>query len=140
MRIKIRSHKRRVLAVPIILAVILAAGVFVSSSDLLRGALPWARPQMAVGEAAAATSATLKLQDLRPDLTGWHQDAIERSTLREVRDPRGNVTATFDEDVDAWVVRFSAPPQNGYSVNEATVVVDAESGRVRSASIDGWNP
>lgn len=139
MRDRVRRLRRRVIAIPIILGAMLAVGVLVSTSDLLGDALPWARPATAIGEGVASTTAIEKLGDLRPDIKGWRQDAIEHKTLTEVRDLNGNVSARFDEALDAWLVRLSAPAQGGYTNNVATVVIDAESGEVRSASVDGWN-
>lgn len=135
-----RRLMRPVVAVPLLMAASLAVGILAAESDVPGGLLPWTRPAGVSGGVEVVTTALQKLQAMRPDLNGWSQQAMTRQQMSELRDDRGNLTARFDGVVDVWVIRFTAPEQLGYAVNEATILIDVQSGEVRSAVVNGWNP
>jgi len=59
--------------------------------------------------------------------------------LTRVRTADGKETGTFGRPLDAWVLEFSAPPQQGWAHVSAFAVVDATNGHVVSASVDEHN-
>ncbi|MDQ6710663.1 MAG: hypothetical protein M3Z11_08930 [Candidatus Dormibacteraeota bacterium] len=112
-----------------------------------------ARPPISEGQARAAALAQLSSTS---GVSGFHVVSARRVLSGDrVTDDSGNVISTQSRSAcptfgfpapgwlcpagPVWVLHFRAPPQNGFLLWEAYVVVDAQTGKVSSASTDGTN-
>jgi len=90
----------------------------------------------AVQRDAAIAAGLQQLQDLNPDVHGLSLTAAHLSHgLRRIAGDGGRMLFTATDSLDAWVLEFAAPAQNGFRTVHGLVVVDARTGAVASAQL-----
>ncbi len=135
---------------PRLVAAILLTLVIVLGAVRVLDAL---QPPISEGQALAAARAQLSLTSVA---SGFQLVSARRVPSGDrVTDDSGNVISTQSRSAcptfgfpapgwlcpagPVWVLHFRAPSQNGFLHWEAYVVVDAQSGKVSSASTNGTN-
>jgi hypothetical protein len=139
---------RRILisaAAALLLALVVIAGILVT-----RALGPH------ISEKDATLAAVRQLQQMKPSVTGFVLVSARYDPAPDkVYDDRGNLIGSESHSScpififqapgflchahAAWILHLRAPPQGGYSSNDAYVVVDASSGSVGSASLSSTN-
>ena len=136
-------RRRRAVAIGIFVVALAAAAVTAGSltssfqlgSITVTESLPsLSRPIL---ERDAAVAAGLdKLGDVDPMVQGLSlANAHFAPGVRRASSADGQMFFATTDPLDAWVLDFVAPAQNGYSIVRALVIVDARTGVVSSAQL-----
>jgi hypothetical protein len=89
-----------------------------------------------VDQPAAARTAIDALTNINGSVKGLVlMEAHLARDLTEIRDAGGSLSYSSTEATDCWVLVYAGPPQNGFRIVKALVVVDALTGEVGSAQL-----
>lgn len=99
-----------------------------------------AAPSAGMSEETAHSQAATKLHEIYPDA----QDAVisassRTSGLTEVRMKSGTSRFQDQTGLDAWVIEYTVTAKQGYAHGMAAMVLDAQTGQVKNASLLYYN-